>query len=125
MRATICSHGSVSAWPCTATRRRPSFSTGSPTDMRARPLSMGPTENLKVKASPGSAPECAAAAGAASIVTSANRRVKRGVWYSEPVRIGVTLGDPAGIGPELVAAALALDPSGLVVFGDRDILFAA
>jgi 4-hydroxythreonine-4-phosphate dehydrogenase len=41
------------------------------------------------------------------------------------VRIGVTIGDPAGIGPELVAAAVARDPSGLVVFGDRDILSAA
>jgi len=41
------------------------------------------------------------------------------------MRIGVTIGDPAGIGPELVAAALARDPSGLVVFGDRDILLAA
>jgi 4-hydroxythreonine-4-phosphate dehydrogenase len=41
------------------------------------------------------------------------------------MRIGVTIGDPAGIGPELVAAALAHDPSGLVVFGDRDILLAA
>jgi 4-hydroxythreonine-4-phosphate dehydrogenase len=42
------------------------------------------------------------------------------------VRIGVTMGDPAGIGPELVAAALAAcgDPGDLVVFGDRDILLA-
>jgi 4-hydroxythreonine-4-phosphate dehydrogenase len=38
-------------------------------------------------------------------------------------RIGVTLGDPAGIGPEIVAAALAAAPaawrSRVVVFGDR------
>jgi 4-hydroxythreonine-4-phosphate dehydrogenase len=32
------------------------------------------------------------------------------------------MGDPAGIGPELVAAALAHDPRDLVVFGDRGIL---
>jgi 4-hydroxythreonine-4-phosphate dehydrogenase len=38
------------------------------------------------------------------------------------VRIGVTIGDPAGIGPELVAAALADDPSDLVVFGDKHVL---
>jgi 4-hydroxythreonine-4-phosphate dehydrogenase len=44
------------------------------------------------------------------------------LWYSSLVRIGVTLGDPAGIGPELVAAALARDPADLVVFGDRDTL---
>jgi len=38
-------------------------------------------------------------------------------------RIGVTLGDPAGIGPEIVAAALAAAPAAwrarVVVFGDR------
>ena len=38
-------------------------------------------------------------------------------------RIGITLGDPAGIGPEIVAAALAAAPgelrSRLVVYGDR------
>jgi len=39
------------------------------------------------------------------------------------MRIGVTLGDPAGIGPEIVAAALALDGSDdAVVYGDREIL---
>jgi 4-hydroxythreonine-4-phosphate dehydrogenase len=35
------------------------------------------------------------------------------------MRIGVTMGDPSGIGPELVAAALARDARDLVVFGDR------
>jgi len=39
-------------------------------------------------------------------------------------RIGITLGDPAGIGPEIVAAALAAAPAAwharLVVFGDRE-----
>lgn len=39
-------------------------------------------------------------------------------------RIGITLGDPAGIGPEIVAATLAAAPAvvrdRLVVFGDRD-----
>jgi len=34
----------------------------------------------------------------------------------------VTLGDPTGIGPELVAAALAVDAKGLVVFGDRAVI---
>jgi 4-hydroxythreonine-4-phosphate dehydrogenase len=38
------------------------------------------------------------------------------------VRIGVTLGDPTGIGPELVAVALARDPRDLVVYGDAEIL---
>src|SRR5688500_5769882 len=41
-------------------------------------------------------------------------------------RIGITLGDPSGIGPEIVAMALARAPSALlerlVVFGDRGIL---
>jgi len=39
-------------------------------------------------------------------------------------RLGITLGDPAGIGPEIVAAALAAAPAALrrriVVYGDRD-----
>ncbi|MEK6609167.1 MAG: 4-hydroxythreonine-4-phosphate dehydrogenase PdxA [Myxococcota bacterium] len=37
-----------------------------------------------------------------------------------PLRIGVTLGDPCGIGPELVAHALAQPPAGVAmrVFGD-------
>ncbi|TMQ10878.1 MAG: 4-hydroxythreonine-4-phosphate dehydrogenase PdxA [Deltaproteobacteria bacterium] len=39
-------------------------------------------------------------------------------------RIGITLGDPAGIGPEIVAATLAAAPeawrSRLVVYGDRE-----
>jgi 4-hydroxythreonine-4-phosphate dehydrogenase len=39
-------------------------------------------------------------------------------------RIGVTLGDPAGIGPEIVAAALAAAPAAtgarVIVFGDRE-----
>jgi len=37
-------------------------------------------------------------------------------------RIGITLGDPAGIGPEIVAAALATAESreGIVVYGDRE-----
>jgi 4-hydroxythreonine-4-phosphate dehydrogenase len=35
------------------------------------------------------------------------------------MRIGVTMGDPSGIGPELVAAALAKDAADLIVFGDR------
>ncbi|HSR99087.1 MAG TPA: hypothetical protein VLM79_18660 [Kofleriaceae bacterium] len=42
----------------------------------------------------------------------------------QPVtRLGITLGDPAGIGPEIVAATLAAAPeawrSRLVVYGDR------
>jgi 4-hydroxythreonine-4-phosphate dehydrogenase len=42
----------------------------------------------------------------------------------QPVtRLGITLGDPAGIGPEIVAAALAAAPEAwrpwLVVYGDR------
>ena len=41
-------------------------------------------------------------------------------------RIGITLGDPSGIGPEIVALALARAPSELlervIVFGDRGIL---
>jgi 4-hydroxythreonine-4-phosphate dehydrogenase len=42
----------------------------------------------------------------------------------EPVtRLGITLGDPAGVGPEIVAATLATAPeawrSRLVVYGDR------
>jgi 4-hydroxythreonine-4-phosphate dehydrogenase len=45
----------------------------------------------------------------------------------EPVtRVGITLGDPAGIGPEIVAAALAAAPAAwrphLVVYGDREVL---
>ena len=40
--------------------------------------------------------------------------------------IGITLGDPAGIGPEVVAAALAAAPAALreqaIVFGDPDVL---
>ena len=40
--------------------------------------------------------------------------------------IGITLGDPAGIGPEVVAAALAAAPAAVraeaVVFGDPDVL---
>ena len=39
-------------------------------------------------------------------------------------RVGVTLGDPAGIGPEIVAATLAAAPvecrRQLVVYGDRE-----
>jgi 4-hydroxythreonine-4-phosphate dehydrogenase len=43
----------------------------------------------------------------------------------EPVtRVGITLGDPAGIGPEIVAATLAAAPEAwrdrLVVYGDRE-----
>src|SRR5438105_3372458 len=38
-------------------------------------------------------------------------------------KIGISLGDPAGIGPEVVAAALAARPDlDLLVFGDREIL---
>jgi 4-hydroxythreonine-4-phosphate dehydrogenase len=38
-------------------------------------------------------------------------------------RIGVTLGDPAGIGPEIVARALALDgDDDVIVLGDRALL---
>jgi 4-hydroxythreonine-4-phosphate dehydrogenase len=41
-------------------------------------------------------------------------------------RIAVSLGDPAGIGPEIVAGAIAAAPAALrqrlVVFGDRDLL---
>jgi len=41
-------------------------------------------------------------------------------------KIGITLGDPAGIGPEIVAAALGVASDQLraraVVFGDRDVL---
>ena len=47
---------------------------------------------------------------------------------SEPVRLGITLGDPCGIGPEVTAralAALASRPEGLgfvpVVFGQRSV----
>ncbi len=40
------------------------------------------------------------------------------------VKLGITLGDPSGIGPEIVAATLAAAPADvlarLVVFGDRD-----
>jgi len=42
-----------------------------------------------------------------------------------PPRLGVTLGDPAGIGPEIVAAALASVPAlqgRCVVYGHRDLL---
>ncbi|MEO8704587.1 MAG: 4-hydroxythreonine-4-phosphate dehydrogenase PdxA [Kofleriaceae bacterium] len=39
-------------------------------------------------------------------------------------RLGITLGDPAGIGPEIVAAALAAMPAAqrdrVVIYGDRD-----
>ena len=39
-------------------------------------------------------------------------------------RIGITLGDPAGIGPEIVAAALATEPAEsrerIIVYGDRE-----
>jgi 4-hydroxythreonine-4-phosphate dehydrogenase len=45
------------------------------------------------------------------------------VTVSVVTRIGITLGDPAGIGPEIVAATLAAAPgewrSRLVVYGDR------
>ena len=38
-------------------------------------------------------------------------------------RIGITIGDPAGIGPEIVARALAADGGeGVFVFGDRWVL---
>jgi 4-hydroxythreonine-4-phosphate dehydrogenase len=42
------------------------------------------------------------------------------------VRVGLTLGDPCGIGPEIIAAALAQVPSGVAIelFGDRGV-FAA
>jgi 4-hydroxythreonine-4-phosphate dehydrogenase len=40
------------------------------------------------------------------------------------MRIGITLGDPAGIGPEIVAAAAA-GVSDVVIYGDRAILEAA
>lgn len=48
-------------------------------------------------------------------------------WIDQPERaarrLGITLGDPAGIGPEVVAAALADAPAAwrerIVVFGDR------
>jgi 4-hydroxythreonine-4-phosphate dehydrogenase len=45
--------------------------------------------------------------------------------YSMWVRVGVTLGDPSGIGPEIVAATIAADPDDVVVYGDRGILDAA
>ena len=48
--------------------RRPLCATDLPIDMRARPPSMGPSENLKVNASPGRAPGCIAAAGVAAAV---------------------------------------------------------
>ena len=38
------------------------------------------------------------------------------------VRIGITMGDPSGIGPEIVRAALAAAAPGTVVFGDRGAL---
>ena len=45
---------------------------------------------------------------------------------SAATRLGVTLGDPSGIGPEIVAAALAAAPMSVrercVVFGHRDLL---
>src|SRR5207248_695003 len=41
-------------------------------------------------------------------------------------RIGITLGDPAGVGPEIIARALAADgDEGVTVFGDRGVLDAA
>ena len=40
-----------------------------------------------------------------------------------PSRIAISLGDPAGIGPEIVAAALAARPdANLVVYGDEGVL---
>jgi 4-hydroxythreonine-4-phosphate dehydrogenase len=42
------------------------------------------------------------------------------------MRIGITMGDPAGVGPELVARALAADGGkDVVVFGDAGVLAAA
>ena len=45
-------------------------------------------------------------------------------WGVQAGRIGITLGDPSGIGPEIVAATLAAAPAAwrarLVVFGDRE-----
>lgn len=38
------------------------------------------------------------------------------------MRIGVTMGDPAGIGPEVVASALAGGAPDVVVYGDRAVL---
>jgi 4-hydroxythreonine-4-phosphate dehydrogenase len=44
----------------------------------------------------------------------------------EPARIGVTMGDPFGVGPELVVRALAGDGAeGVVVYGDAAVLAAA
>ena len=41
-------------------------------------------------------------------------------------RIGITLGDPAGVGPDLVVRALAADGAdGVIIFGDRRVLGAA
>jgi 4-hydroxythreonine-4-phosphate dehydrogenase len=46
-------------------------------------------------------------------------------WASQGVRVAVTLGDPAGIGPEVTAAALRALPEGLTgirVYGDQHAL---
>src|SRR5690606_38057516 len=58
------------------------------------------------------------------------RKCRRSWWghvgMGHTERIGITLGDPAGIGPEIVALALAAAPPAqrarVVVFGDRALL---
>ena len=116
MCASSLTNAVVSAWPCTATDApAAACATGSPIDMRARPPSTGPSENLKVNASPGRAPGCIANADAAcgtSVPDSGPEFARmvetaRTPQYSSmltPMRIGVTLGDPSGIGPEIVRA---------------------
>jgi 4-hydroxythreonine-4-phosphate dehydrogenase len=39
--------------------------------------------------------------------------------------IGITMGDPAGIGPEIIAASVTTDADDVVVYGDRAILVEA
>src|SRR5213593_3354624 len=56
---------------------------------------------------------------------SATGRIRAAIiGYKTDVRIGVTLGDPCGIGPEVVARALHSPPLGVEVdlFGDRGVL---